>query len=92
MAAYKTDGLLAASAKTCVTCRFAKINWRNGDEYDQPVCGHPSYKAQRPSTSVQCRKNPPRTIAFGPDRYDGWPWVSGDDWCGEYIAMCESDT
>jgi len=74
---------------TCETCRFAKINWRKGDEYDNPVFGRAVGKSIRSSTSVQCRKNPPRTIAFGPDRNDGWPWVSGDDWCGEYLATEE---
>jgi len=29
-------------------------------------------------------------IAFGLDHNDGWPWVSGDDCCGEYLATEES--
>lgn len=71
---------------TCETCRFAKINWRKGDEYDNYALE--AGKLIRPATSVQCRKNPP-LMSPTSDRGDGWPWVSGDDWCGEYLATEE---
>ena len=69
----------------CETCRFAHINWRKGDIFQQTTgYGYsPPTEAQRPSTSVQCRRHAP-TKAFQENDTDGWPWICGDDWCGEY--------
>lgn len=70
--------------ETCETCRFAKINWRKGDKY-QRVQGvfEPVYEAEHLETSVQCRRHSPRMASIE-NQQDGWPWVSGADWCGEY--------
>lgn len=72
------------SERTCEHCRFAKINWRKGDTYEQGYYGQPSKTAERPTTSVQCRINPPVSAQFA-DGEDGWPWVRGDDWCGHFM-------
>lgn len=71
----------------CEMCRFAKINWRKGDTYEQD---HGEFRQAttetRPATSVQCRRHAPTTTQIE-GQYDGWPWVSGDDWCGEYRTI-----
>ena len=71
---------------TCETCRYAHINWRKGDKYEfvaSTFSCNPPTKAMRESTSVQCRRHAPRKATIEND-YDGWPWVQGDDWCGEH--------
>ena len=67
--------------QTCETCRFAHINWRKGDKY--MVHTTPPTEQARPATSVQCRKNAPAKATLEND-HDGWPWIAGDDWCGEH--------
>lgn len=65
----------------CETCRFAHINWRAGDEYlggyDRPET------LKHETTSVQCRRHAPTKACLEND-YDGWPSISGSDWCGEH--------
>ena len=72
------------SVMQCENCAWAKTNWRKGDEYEAYV-GYtkPTEIAKRESTSVQCRALPP---ARSPDNQnsDGWPYVSGDDWCAYF--------
>ena len=70
---------------TCETCRFAKINWLKGDKYmSNSGYGYsPPVEAERVATSIQCRRHAP-VFSVHDNRGDGWPWVSGEDWCGEY--------
>lgn len=68
----------------CETCRFAHINWRAGDEYQRYYGAFQQPETlKREATSVQCRRHAPTKARIEND-CDGWPWISGDDWCGEH--------
>jgi hypothetical protein len=63
------------SGRTCATCIFRKPDDR------------PEY-----ATSGQCRRYPPVVVEIV--SFDGsgsnhfsqhWPWMSADDWCGEWV-------
>ena len=71
--------------RACQNCRFAHINWLKGEPYKSCSSEFP-YREEtylRCGTSVQCRINPP-VKAIRENDQDGWPWVSGDDFCGEF--------
>lgn len=81
---------LEALAVRCEDCRFAKINWRKGDLYERGYSFPSSSKTEeRLTTSVHCRINPPVAAQFS-DGSDGWPWVSGDDWCAKFEPRSHS--
>ena len=69
--------------RKCENCRFAHINWRKGDDYVQRYTDRSEKVQSRAATSVQCRRHAPTKTHLENDS-DGWPWISGDDWCGEY--------
>jgi len=76
----------------CENCRFAKINWRKDETY---MHHSGSYFAEpteqvRLQTSVQCRRHAPQKAAMEND-CDGWPYVDGDDWCGEFQPTQEEE-
>ena len=70
--------------ETCESCKFAHILWRKGETYIQNHGAFKKgYEATRRETAVQCRIRAPMMSAVE-GQYDGWPHVTGDDWCGEH--------
>lgn len=67
-------------SKLCESCRYFS---RGEDTRD--VVGQCRFHAPKPghASKVGARDN---ARIFGE-----WPWVFGDDWCGEYKARKESD-
>jgi hypothetical protein len=37
----------------------------------------------RADLDARCRRNPPQIAPRGSQ----WPWVSSDDWCGQWVAQ-----
>ena len=81
---------------TCETCKFAHINWRKGDEHTVLVHagGYQTHETrERVATSVQCRRYAPRgPVVVTENHYEttAFPWLNGDDWCGQYIPKAPS--
>lgn len=73
----------------CETCKFAHVNWLKGEPYRQSTYAGTTVHI-REMTSVQCRIHPP-VVTTIEDRNDGWPWITGDDWCGEYQPKEQND-
>lgn len=85
------DTVDAGKRERCENCRWAHINWRAGDEYEH--CrgyGDAPTIQKRVATSVQCRRHAPRKAAAENDS-DGWPWIGGDDWCGEFTPTKQEE-
>ena len=79
---------MTAGDGRCGSCRFAHINWHKGDKFK--LCSSYTYEvpeSERHATSVQCRRHAPRgPVVIADNHYETtpFPWLDGDDWCGDY--------
>lgn len=77
----------------CKDCAFAKLLWREGDDYQYSVGCIELATGKRTQTNYECRRYAPRgMVAIPNDAFgvENFATMLADDWCGEFSPRGEA--